>query len=186
MESTTATKPRPTRNQPEVLNRAAEILYDRMQDYGIELDADEDKGRILKQIGDALRGGSNGYERAREMERYHGWMPDAQFVEWLDDDTRWDALREAQKAWVISNGIVPRLAVGAAVVIANPDKWRKDATAEVSGSIVRVEAEQGEYTVNVPAHGQGPMGGYVLTFEAVETSANLASSGGKDADSSHG
>jgi hypothetical protein len=153
---------------PSLYRRAAEILIARVNEYDIDLDgADlEDAIRELESV----TGTTGGYERARDLERA-GWMPDRNMVEWLDDNTVWDAHREAVIEWVKTEGITASLPVGACVTVSH--RMHNDG-APAQGVITRIDADEAKYTVRVPSWGHVPDGqigtqGIILTFEDVET-----------------
>lgn len=166
---------RPSYNDPEVLNRAAEMLFARMGDYGIECD-DDAKAGALEEIKHAISCSSDGYERASQLDR-KGWNANAQMVEWLDSDTRIDARREATRDWVKREQLVAQHAIGDLVKIARPAFYKRelpDLPDVLDGEIVGIHADDAEYVVFVPALGHkrsehGPTG-LILGFEDVENS----------------
>lgn len=63
----------------------------------------------------AYRSGMNGYELAKTLDNYHGWIPTADDVESLDcfgGEVR-EAHRQACIAWARDNNIQPPLPIGA-------------------------------------------------------------------------
>jgi hypothetical protein len=162
---------RPARYSEAIYQRAAEMLYERREDYGVEVDADDRDGAI-EDIADALRTGSNGYDRAQHLDR-HGWFVDAQVVEWLDDDTTHDAHREAVREWVKAEGILPSLGVGTLVRMETHPSYRKTVTTDtVEGEIREVYVDSAEYSIFVEAYGHVRKGtgthGIILPYEAVQ------------------
>lgn len=165
-------KERPKYSDKAVLRRAAEILFARADDYSIDLDGESDES-VIASIESAIMFDSDGYARARRMED-SGWDPTAQIVEWLDQDTRYEALSEAVKAWVISEGITPQLPVGTSVVLDRHPRYTKTGDSPtVEGVITAVDHAKAEYTVRVTAYGHVSAGdgtyGTILSWESVES-----------------
>lgn len=176
MQSVTV-RPRPTANDDAVRRVAAKRTLDMLIKEGWfsgdEPQDDDDRKVLETDLVMCLRTWGNGYEVAKNLED-RGWDPDAQLVDLLDANPLDDALREAVQAWVLEQGITPKLKVGdVARIKVNwpPRNAPPSPDGFYEGVIERVEEKTAEYIVRVAEHGHGPGGGYVLPFERVEQEA---------------
>jgi hypothetical protein len=115
----------------------------------------------------AVRWSSDGYDRARELDR-KGWAVDAALVELLSDvdGEIYRAHATAVKQWIDATGARPHLNVGASVVLpAGVD-------AGAAGEIISVSEIAGSYTVFVPSLGHVRDGlgthGRIFAWEMLE------------------
>ena len=155
--------PRPKLTDEAVLAEAVDAMLPDLAEWngGKLTDEGEQNARRL------LRGmvHLDAYCMAREFED-DGWGADKALVDVLDE---WDsALRRAHdgavQAWVTTNDVRPRFAVGA--VVNSPRE------AAMTGDVVRVDERAGTYTVCIAALGHVREGigtlGHVYSWEDVE------------------
>jgi len=118
----------------------------------------------------------DGYELAKDFEGEH-WDVDADFVELADGwgHELYTAHQKAKEAWVISEGIVPKLAVGTKVRVNTVVGRPTDRIDIRDGEIVVVNAKRGEYHVFVeslghirPNSGKSGTTGLLVTFANLE------------------
>ena len=104
----------------------------------------------------AYRSGMNGYELAKTLDNYHGWIPTADDVESLDNfggEVR-EAHRQACIAWARDNNIQPPLPIG---------------TMTTRGEITDISEWDGAcYEVRQPDD-QHPTRRYIVRFEDART-----------------
>jgi hypothetical protein len=145
---------RPTRNDDEIVRKAAERLMPDVLEWlssnGDDVSNDEEeRNNTLDQLVGAIKGSfdNDGYHLAKELDR-DGWDPDSRLVEILDsaDSFLRDEVRKASIEWFKSEGITPH-PTGARV----KSKQRGDSFGKI-GTIVSFQ-EDGRYTVNIPELG---------------------------------
>lgn len=151
---------RPKSNDPAIIEAAIrEVMPEVVKWLGDEKVPED---QLLRDLTRALRHSHDGYKAARSLDS-DGWSPDAELVEILDGYSVSGAHREAEKSWVIANGIVPRHALGAVVSA----RWGGKT---VSGPIYRIEAETAHYVIQ---HDPAKQGGAYVPFEDVFEDATL-------------
>ena len=145
---------RPTRNDPRVKAYVIEHLAKDCADWEGADGEGQEWSRALARCN--LNG--NGYDIAKDLDRYCGVMPDAELVEILDgaQSYAWTAHDELIKAWVAENGITPPLDVGARIA------WR-----DKVGVISRIDHGKAQYLL-IPDDEQDHFrngGGYCVAYE---------------------
>ena len=95
--------PRPLRNDPAIRAAAVQQLVDEC----VKWDADSPCRATWTSAFDRIALSQNGYEIARDLERYANVMPDAELVEILDSASGylWSAHDRAVEEWVEANSI---------------------------------------------------------------------------------
>lgn len=164
---------RPTDQTEGMTRRAAELaLANLVKAYPKDFGAESEREQTLHELEAALEYSQSGFDRCTNLSR-HGWEITDEMVEMLADDYVGRAVYEAVALWVQDEGIVPSLALGAAVRIEVRDG---DGPASmVDGVVARIDAMHARYLVRVPSLGHVTMGdpsggtlGFLLPFEVVE------------------
>lgn len=149
----TLTVNRPSERNPEIIEAAADMLLPTIWDWVTASSSTENypnderetvRLELIRAIKSSTRG-FDGYDLAKTIERQSMWEPDAELVDILDSYSRFlnQAHRDAVKAWVIENGIIPQKMVGDDVIVSVIRK-------EHNGTIVSVDLETAQYCVNIP------------------------------------
>lgn len=163
-------KKRPSDSDDDVKRFVVADIMPDIKDW-FESDWDlQDEDEIFDQLFDVINGYSDGYEMARDLERY-GWEPNSALVEILDGINTFDVLRDATSAWREDNNIEPRFEVGAKVKASEHSRSKN----VYDGEVVTVDQARAQYTVRIPAlghieRGAGKSGtiGLCLNWEDVE------------------
>jgi len=149
---------RPTIRDAAVLDRAAEVMWPRIQAWNGH-DPDRDTVADLRR---ALRWTSDGYKLARDLDK---WCPDAALVDILDSAGAelHFAAREETKAWVIANSVETPVLVGSRVAFIRGGN-------RITGEVARVDADVAEYIVFCESlgHVRGRELGTTVAAEDVE------------------
>lgn len=173
METTT----RPSAQDAEILTAVAQNILRAMPKgtivEGEEDDAIADIIRALREEAPEL----DEYRLTRRLEEY-GWSCDMAIVgafEIASGDV-WQSVREATRIWIRSNGIKPRLTIGAQVKVMARSTTRTKQ--EFDGEVVAVDADHGTYTVMISALGHVREGagihGIIVNFEDLHALATPA------------
>lgn len=156
-------KPRPTKNDPEVLKAAAQALLPEVMDWLKCNDSEYTEDEILNDLQKALQWNDDGYQIARNLD---SWCPDAALVEILDGAyfAKGTARSKACEAWVKENGLTGQ-AIGSRVV--------SDRHPEAGVGTVLLNHSNGTSTVNFPKMGHVPEGqigtwGLILEWERLK------------------
>lgn len=149
----TLTVNRPSERNPKIMEAAADMLLPTIWDWVTASSSMEDypndemetvRLELIKAIKSSTRG-FDGYDLAKTIERQSMWEPDAELVDILDSYSRFlnQAHRDAVKAWVIESGIIPQKMVGDDVIVSVIRQ-------EYNGTIVSVDLETAQYSINIP------------------------------------
>lgn len=159
---TTATGvPRPKDNAPSILEKAAEMLAPSVMEWCQQEDGwlrDDDLPDFKHDLSDVMKRtwykGGDGYDLAKALEDMHGYSPNSELVDILNDAARHvrEAHEKAVKNWVKDNNIVVPFAIGDKVKVKQP--FKKD----VIGTITKIDAETAICFVNCPELGHRPPG----------------------------
>lgn len=147
---------RPSERTPEIMEAAVDMLMPTVWDWVIEsssagsCSSDEREMvrlKLIKAVKNSTRD-FDGYDLAKTIEQQFMWDVDASLVEILDSYSHllYKAHRNAVKAWVIENNIIPQRDVGDDIMVI---------VFQVGyhGRIVHVDTETAQYSVNIPALG---------------------------------
>lgn len=146
----------------------AQDLVGEFPDLLTEGDEEESLQSVADDLFEELGSSGDGYEIAKNLERNHGWSPDARMVEILDGASsyQWEAYERGVKEWVAATGVKPKLEVGATVSVLLLDQ------AVVTGEVVGITLEVATYTLFIEALGHVRSGhgthGIIKHFEDVE------------------
>jgi hypothetical protein len=150
--------PRPRKSDPAVVSYAAAIVAERIVEEWDQSGKVEDWIEPLQR--ELRYSHRDGYELARELERYHSISPDRALVEILDDASYAldDAYADALEKWVKITGWTPRFAKGDRVT------WRGK-----PGTVNDVKHKVGEYyfSPDEEAWRFANGGGYLVTEDAL-------------------
>jgi hypothetical protein len=75
-----------------------------------------DSEQAVEQIAEAFLWSTDGYAICSYLERNHGWVPDSELVEILDDQYLWNAERGMVAEWARNNSVAPEYKVGDEIV----------------------------------------------------------------------
>lgn len=147
---------RPRRYAREFVRAAAEALAPDVAEWA----DDSDHQKIALDLFEAMTSiiGFDGFDIAKRLAD-NGWEPDAELVEILEQaESEIDsAYRKGVSQWIKLYNITPLFKIGDVVAFNGRDASRSAADGEiVTGTICKVDAEQGSYTVNIPAFGHQP------------------------------
>lgn len=160
---------RPRKSDPAIVAYAANSVAEMIVEDWDEGGCVEDWAKALgKEMRYSHR---DGYELARELERYHSITPDSRLVELLDDASGAldDAYADALEKWVKMAGWQPQFAVGDRVT------WRGRAGA-VNGVKEKVATYYFAPDDEAPRFAQG--GGYLVMDDELTALAAAARQGG--------
>lgn len=170
---------RPTAAHPAVISRAATILADRLIRSRINVvvsweadDPSTNHRRYREDLCAVLGSGESldGYNLCRALEDDYGWSPSAALAEALDGGAIFEAVDAAVEEWIITEGIQPGLAVGAAVTVTI--RAHTGTTIEskpYQGVIRKIDMESGSYHVHVPELDPNtPSHRYCFPFEQLD------------------
>jgi hypothetical protein len=102
-------KPKPNAQMIEIKTvLVLSILEDVVRWHGPGKSEEDIFDNLLKHV-DLL---DNGYDFAKNLEFYHGWHPDPELVEILDNIGGVNALHDATLAWIKANNIKPKFGIG--------------------------------------------------------------------------
>jgi len=157
-------QPRPNYSSPEVLVMVVDRLLPQVMQWG-KFRVDE-APEIAEQVMKALKNGTDGYHRAKYLEDRFSWDSDSELVEVMESDDFYGAARDAIKAWIRDNAIVPAFEAGRQVSV----KVRR--LSEMVTGTIRSLTEDGMYCIMVPALGHVESGlgthGLLFPWEDVE------------------
>ncbi len=147
---------RPSERTPEIIEAAVNMLMPTVWDWVTASSSTENyptderetaRLELIKAVNSSTRG-FDGYDLAKTIERQSMWEVDASLVDILDSYSHflYQAHRDAVKAWVIENNIIPQKDIGDDVIVSV-------LRSEYNGKIVRVDAETAQYSVNILALG---------------------------------
>ena len=151
---------RPTINSILVIQKAAEQLLPKINEWGEDSFRLDDLLKILK---DSFS--DNGYQLAKDFEDL-GCEPDLELVEILDSVIfiKLQCQKELIKEWVINNNISSTKKEGDIVTIKHNRK-------NITGEIVRVDSELAQYLVCCQSEGHVKTGlgkqGFVINCEDI-------------------
>lgn len=156
-------KPRPTYNSPEILTAVVEKLMPQVMQWGKF--GEDEAPEITEQVAKALKHDTDGYHRVKYLEDRFSWDVDSELVEVMECDDFHGVTREAVKAWINDNDIVPAFEVGRQVTV----KLRGEG--DLVGKISSL-TEDGMYCVMIPSKGHVESGlgchGLLFNWEDVE------------------
>ena len=149
--------PRPTERDEAVLEAAIEMIMPSVWDWITALDNYDSEERegvrldLKKAIGRSCIS-FDGYQLARNLEQVALWEPDSELVDVLDSFQSFvnKVHRDAVKAWVVEQGIIPQHRVPDEVLV-------RIRGVEYQGVVIRVDAETAQYTVNIQDLGHTPL-----------------------------
>ncbi len=142
-------KSRPNSRDDEIVAAAVEKILPDVIEWMGEDWCEDQREQIIDDLKDSCEREDDGYQIARALERKH-WTCDSRLVEILDDFTirAADARDKALREWVADSGIRPKLATGLSVTM------RLLGKGIVTGVIIGIQTERGEYYVTVESLGQ--------------------------------
>jgi hypothetical protein len=160
-------RPRPKSNDPSILAAAMKEFLPSvlkwLEDKGETMPESEIQD-VQEQLEEALTPfNSDGYERARELERT-GWSPDSELVEILDgwDGALYSAHYKAERQWVIDYGIKPQLSAGQRVKAKHGDEI-------IEGTIKDVQNATAHYSIDVGHKNSWPLVRYEDVLDPAPT-----------------
>lgn len=161
VETAVGSMPRPRKSDPAIVSYAAAIVAERIVEEWDRTGNVEDWVEPLRE--ELLYADRDGYELARELERYH-ISPDSKLVEILNDASYAldDAYADALEKWVKITGWTPKFAKGDRVT------WRNK-LGTVNG--VRDKAAEYYFSPDDEAWRFVNGGGYLVTEDALTTVA---------------
>ncbi|MDR3461928.1 MAG: hypothetical protein P4L76_06410 [Beijerinckiaceae bacterium] len=132
---------RPQRSEPAILLRAAQMLAPAVLAWIDEPSARLDQ--IVSDLAQVIRPFNDGYALARRLDDV-GYAANAELVEVLGEADRWasKAFEDAVKVWVVANGIVLDLPLGATVTTRRGDGVINGFLSATAQYVVAVTLEQ--------------------------------------------
>lgn len=158
-------RPRPNRYDTAICDAAVEAILPAIEQWQDRAISDDERERLVDILSSRI--GDGGYELARELERA-GYEPDAELVEILDGLNTYSAYNTAVAIWLAEVGAKALLPICSAVRIPARIKEHEG----VTGQIVGIDLEHGEYTICCAALGHVREGvgtrGLIFPWEEVE------------------